>query len=100
MQLYIQNQRLCKALLPTPAPGGARDQPPLPIFESLRLSSSLLSSLALDSCIIGYQLIGLRPLIERPRSSIARAATFNRDFPRTLWLPRLYLSEYSPRMVA
>lgn len=33
------------------APGGARDQLPLPIFKSLRLLTSLLSSLALDSCI-------------------------------------------------
>jgi hypothetical protein len=33
------------------APGGARDQLALHIFKSLRLSSSLLSSLALDFCI-------------------------------------------------
>jgi hypothetical protein len=33
------------------ASGGARDQLAFPIFKSLQLSSSLLSSLALDSCI-------------------------------------------------
>ena len=46
------------------APGLARDQLALPIFKSLQLLTSLLSSLALDSYILGYKLNELRSLFD------------------------------------
>jgi hypothetical protein len=66
---------------------------------ALRAALLFLSSLALDSRYIGYQSIGLRPLIEHPRSYIARAATLSKAHPNSSSCEgiQIYRPETEPR---